>query len=146
MTYIARQDRYDILGNHAAITAREAGGDAMEAALAQIAASFGTAARINSLKLRVERALDPARWPTFRPRYGFRLGRIAPLSIEAAIAVVETWRREEQKMLAIAMALGGGQFLSIEVLGELRIALRLARVHFGGDATVACAIRCALEG
>ena len=47
--------------------------------------------------------------------------------IDAAIAAVERWWRDERKAFQIASALGYGNRLSLEVLSELRLMLRLMR-------------------
>ena len=48
-------------------------------------------------------------------------------SLDAAIALVERWWRDERKAFQIASALGCGSRLSLEVLRELRLVLRLMR-------------------
>ena len=47
--------------------------------------------------------------------------------LNAAIAAVERWLRDERKAFQIACAFGGGTRLSLEVLCELRLILRLLR-------------------
>jgi hypothetical protein len=46
---------------------------------------------------------------------------------DGATVVVERWWRKERKAFQIACALGGGIRLSLDVLGELRLILRLMR-------------------
>lgn len=83
---------------------------------------------INALKLRVERLvrLGP-RHPALRARYGARAEWLRGRSLDAAIVLVERARREERKAFQIAAALGRGSRLSLEVLSELRLILRLLR-------------------
>ena len=100
----------------------------MAVALAQIGAAFDDAAAINDLKLRVEDWL--ARGPgddAVRARFGARAALLTGRSLDAAIILVECWWREERKAFAIASALGCGTRLSLEVLRELRLILRLLR-------------------
>ena len=52
-----------------------------------------------------------------------RFGR----GLDPAIAVVERWWRDERKAFQIASALGCATRLSLEVLSELRLILRLMR-------------------
>ena len=47
--------------------------------------------------------------------------------LTSATAKVERWWREERRTFQIASALGYGNRLSLEVLRELRLALRLMR-------------------
>ena len=47
--------------------------------------------------------------------------------LDAAIALVEPWWRNERKVFQIASALGCATRLSLEVLSELRLILRLMR-------------------
>jgi hypothetical protein len=48
-------------------------------------------------------------------------------SLDASVAAVERWWHDEQKAFAIASAFGGGHRLSLDVLCELRLILRLMR-------------------
>ena len=48
-------------------------------------------------------------------------------SLDAAIILVERWWRDERKAFQIASALGYGKRLSLEILRELRLILRLMR-------------------
>ena len=52
---------------------------------------------------------------------------IAGCSLDVAAARVERWRHTEQRAFAIASALGYGNRLSLDVLRELRLILRLMR-------------------
>ena len=100
----------------------------MAAALAEIAAAFDAAAAIADFKLRVEDALR--RGPhdaAVRARFSARAALLYRRDLDAAIALVDCWWREERKAFQIASALGGGTRFSLEVLRELRLMLRLAR-------------------
>jgi hypothetical protein len=100
----------------------------MDAALAQIDAAFGEAATVNALKLRVERWLELGpRHPAVRARFGGRAQALRGRSLDAAIALVERCWRDERRAFAIASAFGRGSRLSLEVLRELRLILRLMR-------------------
>ena len=100
----------------------------MDIALAQIATAFDAAAAVNAFKLRVERHLrrspDDA---AVRARFGARADMLAGRSLDAATAAAERWWRDERKAFQIASALGCGNRLSLEVLRELRLMLRLLR-------------------
>ena len=87
------------------------------------------AAAINAFKLRVERLirLGPQH-PAVRARFGGRAELLFGRSLDAAIAAVERWWRDERKAFAIASALGCGSRLSLEILRELRLILRLLRL------------------
>jgi hypothetical protein len=97
-------------------------------ALAQIGAAFDEAATINAFKIRVERliGLGPQH-PAVRGRFGARACLLFGRGLDAAIAVVERWWRDERKAFQIASALGCATRLSFEVLRELRLILRLMR-------------------
>jgi hypothetical protein len=100
----------------------------MDRAMAQIGAAFGNAAAINAFKLRVERWLEfGPQHPAVRARFGARAEMIAGCSLDVAAARVERWRHTEQRAFAIASALGYGNRLSLDVLRELRLILRLMR-------------------
>jgi hypothetical protein len=127
-----------------AIAARETGSSAMDAALAQIGTAFDETAAINGFKLRVER------WLRFEPhhaavraRFGARAAMLSGHGLDAAIAAAERWWRDERKAFQIASALGYGNRLSLDVLRELRLILRLMRykkmqVQFGALVAVLC--------
>src|SRR5215469_13848357 len=102
-----------------------AGHSAMDHALAHIEAAFGEAAAINDFKLRVERLfrLGPHH-PALRARFRTRAEMLAGCSLTIATARAERWWREEQRTFQIASAFGYGSRLSLEVLRELRLALR----------------------
>jgi hypothetical protein len=100
----------------------------MDAALAQIGAAFDEAAAINGFKLRVEHLLRLGPYHTaVRARFGARAELLAGRSLDAAIALVERWWRDERRALQIASALGRGSRVSLDVLREMRLVLRLMR-------------------
>ncbi len=128
----------------AAHAARTATGSALDIALAQIGTAFDEAAALNDFKLRVERLirLGPQH-PAVRARFGARAAMLSNRGLNAAIAAVERWWRDERKAFQIASALGYGDRLSLEVLGELRLALRLMRrkdmaAEFGAIVAALC--------
>ena len=100
----------------------------MAAALAQIGAAFDEAATINAFKIRVERLirLGPHH-PAVRARFGARAAMLSGRGLDSAVVVAERWWRDERKAFQIASALGCATRLSLEVLGELRLILRLMR-------------------
>ena len=100
----------------------------MASTLAQIEAAFDEAAAVNSFKIRVERLmrLGPHH-PAVRARFGARADMLFGRDLNAAIAMVERWWRAERKAFQIASAFGCGTRLSLEVLRELRLILRLMR-------------------
>lgn len=101
---------------------------AMETALAQIGAAFDEAAVINAFKIRVERLLRLGpHHPTVRARFGARAQLLLGRGLEAAAATVERWWRDERKAFQIASAFGCASRLSLEILSELRLILRLMR-------------------
>src|SRR5271157_1932879 len=112
----------------AAAAARVGPTPAMAVALAQIGTAFDEAATINAYKIRVERLirLGPHH-PAVRARFGARASMVFGRGLDAAIALVERWWRDERKAFQIASALGCATRLSLEVLSELRLILRLMR-------------------
>lgn len=105
-----------------------AGASTLEGTLAQINATFDKAAKVNAFKLRIERQLrrGPLH-PAVRARYGARAALLRGRNLDAAIALVERWWRDECRAFLIASALGRGARLPIDVLAELRLILRLMR-------------------
>jgi hypothetical protein len=101
---------------------------AMDRALAQIEAAFDGAAAINDFKLQVERMcrLGPHH-PTMRARFGARAWMLSGCSLATATVKAERWWREERRAFAIASAFGRGSRLSLDVLCEARLVLRLMR-------------------
>jgi hypothetical protein len=113
---------------HAAAAARQNGGAAIDVALAQIRAAFGEAAAIDSFKARVEQAfaLGP-RHAAVQARFGRRAAMLSARDLDAAVVIAERWWRDERKAFQIASALGLASRLSLEVLRELRLILRVMR-------------------
>jgi hypothetical protein len=108
--------------------AKAGGGSALDIALAKIDAAFDRVAAVNAFKIRVELLLQTDRHhPALRARFGARARMLSGRSLEASVLAVERWWRDEQKAFAIASAFGGGHRLSLDVLRELRLILRLAR-------------------
>ena len=128
MVHTPRRERDRQRARRAAEAARSKGASAMAAALVQIGAAFDEAAAINGFKLRVERMirLGPDH-PAIRARFGARATMLGNRDLDAAIITVERWWRDERKAFQIANALGCATRLSLEVLGELRLILRLMR-------------------
>jgi len=100
----------------------------MAVALAQIGAAFDEAATINAFKIRVEWLirLGPCH-AAVRARFGARASMVFGRSLDATIVLAERWWRDERKAFQIASALGCATRLSLEVLSELRLILRLMR-------------------
>ncbi len=112
----------------AAAVAQARGASAVDQALAQLDAAFDEAATINAFKLRVERILGRGpEDPAMRARFAARAALLEGYSLDAAIATVERWWREERKAFQIASALGCATRLSLDILSELRLILRLLR-------------------
>jgi hypothetical protein len=114
--------------HRAAAAARDRGKSATEVAVAQIAAAFDEASAINAFKLRVERwlRLGPQH-PAALARFGARAKLLGGRNLDAAIVMVERWWLAERKAFQIASAFGRGSRLSLDVLSELRLVLRLMR-------------------
>ncbi len=123
-----RQERDIQRMRRASAAARVGPRPAMAVALAQIGAAFDEAAVINDFKIRIERLirLGP-RHPAVRARFGARAAMLSGRNLDAAIALVERCWRDERKAFQIASAFGCATRLSLEVLGELRLMLRLMR-------------------
>jgi hypothetical protein len=128
MPYRRRQERDRERAGRAAAAARTKGQSALDVALTEIGAAFDQAAAVNDFKIRVERLMRRGpHHPALRARFGARAAMLRGRSLDAAIATVERWWRDERKAFQIASALGGGSRLSLEVLRELRLILRLTR-------------------
>jgi hypothetical protein len=132
-THRPRAERDFERAHRAAIAARNQinGGvarPALAAALAAIDAAFNRAAVVNDLKIAVERHIDrgPAH-PAVHARFAARTALLRGQALEAAIVTIERWRRDEQRVFAIANAFGRGSRLSLQVLNELRLLLRWLR-------------------
>ena len=133
----ARQDRDMARARRAATRARADG--AMSAAVAMIGTAFDEAAAINAFKLRVERIIKLGTGHrAVRARYGARAEMLRGRPLDIAILTVERWYRAERKAFQVASAFGCASRLSVEVLCELRLILRLIsaskqyRDHFPG--------------
>src|ERR1700722_445069 len=124
---LRRQRDRDRIHN-AGEVARARGASALDIAFAKIDAAFDHSAAINGFKIRVELLLQTDRHhPALRARFGARAGMLAGRSLDASVSAVERWWRDEQKAFAIASAFGGGHRLSLDVLCDLRLILRLMR-------------------
>ncbi|HXL66246.1 MAG TPA: hypothetical protein VN938_14445 [Xanthobacteraceae bacterium] len=114
--------------HRAAEATRGDGATAMAVALAHIGAAFDQAAVIHGFKSRVERIIAlPPDHPAVQARYSVRAAMLAGCDLDAAIMQVERWWRNERKAFQIASAFGCGTRLSLDVLSELRLILRLMR-------------------
>ena len=128
-TQSLRQQRDRARIDAAGERAKANGASALDVALAKIDAAFGNAAVIAGFKIRVELLLQPdIHHPALRARFGARAQSCSrATNFDAAVAAVERWWRTETKAFAIACALGRGNRLSLDVLRDLRLILRLAR-------------------
>jgi hypothetical protein len=123
-----RQERERQRIDRLAAAARAAPMSALDLALTQISAAFDATAAIADFKIRVERRLQLGPdHPALRARFGARAALLAGRSVNASVAMVERWWRDEQRAFQIASALGCASRLSLEVLRELRLILRLMR-------------------
>jgi hypothetical protein len=112
----------------AALAATAQARPAFAVAVAQIEAAFDEAAVVNDFKLRVERLINLGpQHAAVRARFSARAAMLYGRSLDGAIILVERWWRDERRAFAIASALGRGSRLSLEVLSELRLVLRLLR-------------------
>jgi hypothetical protein len=109
-------------------SARYDGTSAIGAAFARIGAAFDEAATVSSFKIRVERLirLGPDH-PAVRARFGARAAMLRGRNLQAATVMVERWWRDERKTFQIASALGCATRLSLDILGEIHLILRLMR-------------------
>jgi hypothetical protein len=141
MPYRPRQER-DRQRMFAAMRVAQAGNhSAMDRALMHIGVAFDEAAAVNGFKMRVERfvQLGPQHAAT-RARFGTRAAMLGGRDLDASLVAAERWWRDERKAFQIASALGFGNRLSLEVLRESRLILRLLRfrrMHAELDAAVA---------
>jgi hypothetical protein len=123
-----RQHRDRDRSRRAAAAIRATGGSAMDQALAEIGAAFDESAVVNGFKLRVERYLRLGpHHPACRARFDARAALIGGRDLDAAVATVERWWRDERKAFQVASALGCATRLPLDVLAELRLVLRLMR-------------------
>ena len=128
MPYRQRQERDRERARRAAAVERAKGQSALDVALTEIGVAFDQAAVINDFKIRVERLMRRGpRHPALRARFGVRAARLHGRNLDAAIATVERWWCDERKAFQIASALGGGSRLSLDVLRDMRLVLRLMR-------------------
>jgi hypothetical protein len=128
MPYRRREERDRERARRAAAAARTKGQPALDVALTEIGAAFDQAAVINGFKIQIERLIRRGpHHPALRARFGARAALLHGRNLDTAIATVERWWRDERKAFQIASALGGGSRLSLEVLRELRLILRLMR-------------------
>ena len=128
MPYRRRQERDRERARRAGTVARTKGQSALDVALTEIGAAFDHAAAVNGFKIKVERLIQRGpRHPALRARFGARVARLHGRDLDAAVATVERWWRDERKAFQIASALGGGTRMSLEVLRELRLILRVMR-------------------
>ena len=139
-----RQRRDRERARRVAAAIRAASGSALDAALAEIGAAFDEAAVINGFKLRIERFLRLGpRHPAIRARFGARAALLYGRNLDAAIVTVERWWCDERKAFQIACVLGTGSRLSLDVLSELRLILRVIRFkRMEADFCVALAALC----
>jgi hypothetical protein len=122
-----REDRERRRVHRAAEAARGDGATAMAVALAHIGAAFDEAAVVHGFKLRIERFMAfPPDHAAVRARFGARAALLAGCDLDTAIGRVERWRRDERKAFQIASVFGCGTRLSLDVLSELRLILRLS--------------------
>jgi hypothetical protein len=143
MPHRLREERDRERIDRAATAAQTEKASAMDVALAQIGAAFDDAAVVNGFKIRVERWLGlPPDHPALRARFGARTALLSGRSLNEAVASVEQWWREERTAFQVASALGRGNRLSLEVLRELRLILRIMR--FKRQDAQFCAIVAAL--
>ena len=109
----------------------------MAIALAQIGAAFDEAAVVNAFKLKVEHLLRLGpQHPAVRARFGARAAMLAGRGLDAAIVIAERWWRDERKAFQIASAFGCAPRLSLEVLRELRLILRLDALQADGGRSI----------
>ena len=101
---------------------------ALAAALVAVETAFDQAAVVNDLKIAVERHIrrGPAH-AAVRARFAARAALLHGGNLDAGIATIERWRRDEQRAFAIASAFGRGSRLPLAVLDELRLLLRWLR-------------------
>ena len=123
------RNRFDLKrARRAGAAARAQGDSAMDAALAEIGAAFDQAAVANAFKLRVEEMWRHGpQHPAVRARFSARAELLCGKSLDSAIALADRWWRTERKAFQIASVFGCGNSLSLDVLAELRLILRLMR-------------------
>lgn len=109
--------------------AKEDGLPAIDVALTAAGAVADHSAGIALFKQRVLNAIRlGAGHPTVRARYGRRAAQLRHYSLNAAIYLTDKWLREEKRKFSLGSAIyGGGNRLSVEVLKEMCLLLRLLR-------------------
>lgn len=113
--------RDEARGQAAAKAARSAGASAVTAAIAQINATFGPAWVVNRRKLAVDQVIRMgAAHPEVQARYAGRARASGARTLTDALADVEIWRAAELQRPQPSR-------LSLQVLDELRLILRLLR-------------------
>lgn len=121
--YRPRDMRSKLLGSLAFYRARVNRATAMDAVCAQIDAEFGTAAKINSFKLRVERLmLFGPEHAAVRARFGARAAMLRGCNLGAAIIIVKMWQDQECERNH-----GIERSMSLDILHELALILRFMR-------------------
>ena len=129
MVHRRRRERDRERARRAGAAAQAEGRSALDIALAEIAAAFDQAGVINGFKIRVEALIHRGpHHPAMRARFGARAALLRGRDLDAAIVTVERWWRDERKAFQIASALGRRNRLSLEVLAELRLILRIMRL------------------
>jgi hypothetical protein len=116
------RSRFDLeRARRAGAAARAQGASAMDAA-------FDQAAVVNAFKLRVEETWRRGpQHPAVRARFSARAELLRGRNLDAAIVLAERWWRAERKAFQLASVFGRGNSLSLDVLAELRLILRLMR-------------------
>lgn len=123
-----RRRRETMRGRQAEGKARAAGADALRVALARLGSEFDETAKIASFKCRILHYIRlGAGHPAVRARFGRRAAMLQGYSLNAACQMVDRWLKQEKQALIVAAAFGRGHTLSLEVLRELRLILRLMR-------------------
>jgi len=124
----ARRDRDMQRGRRAQQRALQAGASAMDAAIAAVRTTFDEQHKINALKLTVEWAINRGTGdPLVRARYRKRAQMLHLCNIDKSIGRVERWFRDARHAQQVAMAMGAGSRLEVEILSELKLILRFLR-------------------
>jgi len=125
----SRRERDMERARAAAARVRAAGGKEIDAQCAAVRAGADEASVHSDFKKRVLRAIQLGTGhPAIRARYGARLNMLRGFSTSAAVFMVDVWLMREKHAYGIAVALGEHPSrLSLEILRELQLLLRLAR-------------------
>ena len=122
--YRPRDMRSKYLGSLAFYRARVNRATAMDAICARIDAEFGTASKINSFKLRVERLmLFGPEHAGVRARFGARAAMLRGCNLGAAIIIVKMWQAQEREMKP-----SSERSMSLVILRELALILRFMQI------------------